>query len=139
MYDPRRAILTIAGTPVNGFDETRMYETGYNQTTRTKRKTGADGRTFLSTETDSTGYLKIFLNQASESNSFLYNLYLSNSQFEWSITDEASSTTIALSVASVIEIVPPLVRANELETYEWQILAMQYQLAIGGNEPDFVQ
>lgn len=133
MYDPTRTSLILAGQVIDGFAEDKMIETNFNEPDRIIQKMGARGRVHESANPNSTGYLKIFLMQDSESNALLSTLFQTRAEFGWLFTDSSSVATIASSTSSRIKTVPAIVRAKSMQEVEWLIFANTYTYFMGGS------
>jgi len=73
-YDPKKVILTLGGTPINGFTDGSFVQVEGNLETWIK-KVGADGEVNRALTNDNTHTITITLLQTSKSNLYLKTVY----------------------------------------------------------------
>ena len=73
-YDPKKVILTLGGTPINGYADGSFVNVEGNLETWIK-KVGADGEVNRALTNDNTHTITITLLQTSQSNKYLKSVY----------------------------------------------------------------
>jgi len=123
-YDPKKVILTLGGTPINGYTDGTFVNVEGNAETWIK-KVGADGEVNRALSNDNTHTITITLLQTSLSNAYLKSVYEADKKtglgmLPFTFTDLNDGETKFWPEVWVTK-APPKGRAKETTDTEWVI------------------
>jgi len=135
-YDPKKVILTVGGTPINGYADGTFISVERENDTFTKQS-GADGQVARAKTNDKTGMLTVTLQQTSLSNDTLSAIMkldetTGNGVVPISLTDKRGTTKM-IAAQGWIRKPPVIEEAKEVSSREWTIDLANMEVFVGGN------